>query len=177
GADRGGSGGVRARGGPRRGCHQGGTVHARDDDRDQRAPRAGRGDDCARHDRRLRARPPSPPSGARASLPALRAAPGAAGAARASTTAADAYLGPIVAGYARSLARRCAGEGLPEPLVMRSSGGVASIEEVAAHPAIALVSGPAAGVVGAARICALAGVEDAVSFDMGGTSTERCPGV
>ena len=57
---------------------------------------------------------------------------------------------------------------------MRSSGGVASLEEVAAHPAIALVSGPAAGVVGAARICALAGLEDAVSFDMGGTSTDVC---
>src|SRR5205823_8788484 len=38
----------------------------------------------------------------------------------------------------------------------------------------ALVSGPAAGAVGAARICALAGFEDAVSFDMGGTSTDVC---
>ena len=93
---------------------------------------------------------------------------------RASTTAADAYLGPVVARYARSLAGRCGAEGLPEPLVMRSSGGVASVDEVAAHPAIALVSGPAAGVVGAARICALAGIEDAVSFDMGGTSTDVC---
>src|SRR5438477_6287125 len=60
---------------------------------------------------------------------------------RASTTAADAYLGPVVARYARSLGRRCAEAGLPEPLAMRSSGGVASLEEVAAHPAIALVSG------------------------------------
>jgi N-methylhydantoinase A len=93
---------------------------------------------------------------------------------RASTTAADAYLGPVVGRYARSLARRCGETGLPEPLVMRSSGGVASLEEVAAHPAIALVSGPAAGVVGAARVCALAGIEDAVSFDMGGTSTDVC---
>jgi N-methylhydantoinase A len=93
---------------------------------------------------------------------------------RASTTAADAYLGPVVARYVGSLGRRCVEAGLPEPLVMRSSGGVASLEEVAAHPAIALVSGPAAGVVGAARICALAGIEDAVSFDMGGTSTDVC---
>jgi len=93
---------------------------------------------------------------------------------RASTAAADAYLGPVVARYARSLASRCAEERLPAPLVMRSSGGVATLEEVAAHPAIALVSGPAAGVVGAARICGLAGIEDAVSFDMGGTSTDVC---
>src|SRR5439155_4814068 len=76
--------------------------------------------------------------------------------------------------YARSLAARCEAGGLPEPLVMRSSGGVATLEEVAAHPAVALVSGPAAGVVGAARICALAGFEEAVSFDMGGTSTDVC---
>jgi N-methylhydantoinase A len=93
---------------------------------------------------------------------------------RASTAAADAYLGPVVAQYARSLAAKCGAEGLPEPLVMRSSGGVATLEEVAAHPAVALVSGPAAGAVGAARICALAGFEDAVSFDMGGTSTDVC---
>src|SRR5438270_4503877 len=93
---------------------------------------------------------------------------------RASTAAADAYLGPVVARYARSLAGRCAEERLPAPLVMRSSGGVATLEEVASHPAIALVSGPAAGVVGAARICGLAGIEDAVSFDMGGTSTDVC---
>src|SRR5919199_599307 len=93
---------------------------------------------------------------------------------RASTTAADAYLGPVVAGYARSLGRRCSEEDFPEPLVMRSSGGVASLDEVAAHPAVALVSGPAAGVVGAARICALAGIEDAVSFDMAGASTDVC---
>ena len=93
---------------------------------------------------------------------------------RASTAAADAYLGPVVARYARSLAARCEAEGLPEPLVMRSSGGVATLEEVAAHPAVALVSGPAAGAVGAARICRLAGFADAVSFDMGGTSTDVC---
>jgi N-methylhydantoinase A len=93
---------------------------------------------------------------------------------RASTTAADAYLGPFVSRYLGSLAARCADEGLPVPLVMRSSGGVAQLAEAASHPAIALVSGPAAGVVGAARICELAGVPNAISFDMGGTSTDVC---
>jgi N-methylhydantoinase A len=57
---------------------------------------------------------------------------------------------------------------------MRSSGGVATLAEAAAHPALALVSGPAAGVVGAARIARLAGVDDAISLDMGGTSTDVC---
>jgi N-methylhydantoinase A len=91
---------------------------------------------------------------------------------RASTAAADAYLGPVTSRYLGALGGRCAREGLPEPLVMRSSGGLATLEEAAAHPAIALVSGPAGGVVGAARVCALAGIENAISFDMGGTSTD-----
>jgi N-methylhydantoinase A len=90
---------------------------------------------------------------------------------RASTTAIDAYLGPVVARYLEALGGAAAGWGLPEPLVMRSSGGLATLAEAAAHPAVALVSGPAAGVVGAARV---AGVEDAIALDMGGTSTDVC---
>jgi N-methylhydantoinase A len=93
---------------------------------------------------------------------------------RASTTAADAYLGPVTGRYLRALGGRAREAGLPEPLVMRSSGGLATLEEAAAHPSIALVSGPAGGVVGAARIAALAGIENAISFDMGGTSTDVC---
>jgi N-methylhydantoinase A len=57
---------------------------------------------------------------------------------------------------------------------MRSSGGVATLAEAAAHPVVALVSGPAAGVVGAARVARLAGAEEALSLDMGGTSTDVC---
>jgi N-methylhydantoinase A len=91
---------------------------------------------------------------------------------RASTTTIDAYLGPIVARYLDALKDRAAAEGLPEPLVMRSSGGVASLGEAAAHPAVALVSGPAAGTVGAALLARRAGFENAISFDMGGTSTD-----
>src|SRR5580765_3333694 len=47
---------------------------------------------------------------------------------RASTTAIDAYLGPVMSRYLRALAERCAAAGLPVPLVMRSSGGVAELE-------------------------------------------------
>ena len=93
---------------------------------------------------------------------------------RASTTAADAYLGPVASRYLQALGAASKGAGLPEPLVMRSSGGVATPTEAAAHPATILVSGPAAGVVGAARMAALAGIEDAIAFDMGGTSTDVC---
>jgi N-methylhydantoinase A len=91
---------------------------------------------------------------------------------RASTTAIDAYLGPAVAGYLGALGDRVAAAGLPEPLVMRSSGGVASVGEAAAHPAVALLSGPAAGTVGAGLLARRAGFENAISFDMGGTSTD-----
>jgi len=91
---------------------------------------------------------------------------------RASTTAVDAYLGPVVAGYLEALGEGAAAAGLPAPLVMRSSGGVASLEEAAAHPAVALLSGPAAGTVGAALLARRAGFENAISFDMGGTSTD-----
>jgi N-methylhydantoinase A len=93
---------------------------------------------------------------------------------RASTTAVDAYLGPVMARYLGGLARACTESGLPVPLVMRSSGGLATLAEAEAHPAFALLSGPAAGVVGAARAAAAAGFERAISFDMGGTSTDVC---
>jgi N-methylhydantoinase A len=93
---------------------------------------------------------------------------------RASTTAIDAYLGPAVARYLEALRERSSVVGLPEPLVMRSSGGVASLGEAAAHPAVALVSGPAAGAVGAAIVARQAGFDNAISFDMGGTSTDVC---
>ena len=93
---------------------------------------------------------------------------------RASTTAADAYLGPLLGRYLRALAARCEEAGLPVPLIMRSSGGVAPLEEAAAHAARALLSGPAAGVVGASRVARLAGIENALAFDMGGTSTDVC---
>ncbi len=93
---------------------------------------------------------------------------------RASTTAVDAYLGPVLAAYLEALEQRCREAGLPEPVVMRSSGGVATLEEAAAHPSWVLVSGPAGGVVGAGRIAAAAGHRNAVSLDMGGTSTDVC---
>jgi N-methylhydantoinase A len=91
---------------------------------------------------------------------------------RASTTVIDAYLRPSVARYLRALAATCDEAGLPAPLVMRSSGGVAALDEAASHPAIALVSGPAGGTVGAAFVATRAGFDRAIALDMGGTSTD-----
>jgi N-methylhydantoinase A len=93
---------------------------------------------------------------------------------RASTTAADAYLVPVAGRYLQALAAAAAEAGLPEPSVMLSSGGVASVAEAAAHPARLLVSGPAGGVVGAGLVARRLGFEDAIAFDMGGTSTDVC---
>jgi N-methylhydantoinase A len=93
---------------------------------------------------------------------------------RASTTVLDAYLGPVLSRYLLALAAACRERDLPQPLVMRSSGGLVTVDEAARHAAFALLSGPAAGVVGAARIAALAGYENALAFDMGGTSTDVC---
>jgi N-methylhydantoinase A len=93
---------------------------------------------------------------------------------RASTTAADAYLAPVAARYLAALAEATRAAGMPEPLVMLSSGGVATLGEAAAHPATILVSGPAAGVVGAGLVARRAGFADAIAFDMGGTSTDVC---
>jgi len=93
---------------------------------------------------------------------------------RATTTVVDAYLGPVLGRYLRALAAACRDRGFVEPLVMRSSGGLAALEEAAGHAAFALLSGPAAGVVGAAHTAARAGFENALAFDMGGTSTDVC---
>jgi N-methylhydantoinase A/oxoprolinase/acetone carboxylase beta subunit len=89
---------------------------------------------------------------------------------RASTTIADAYLGPVAGRYLRRLAATAAGEGLPAPAVMQSNGGVCDLDEAAEHPARLLLSGPAGGV---AAVVA-SGIRDAISFDMGGTSTDVC---
>jgi N-methylhydantoinase A/oxoprolinase/acetone carboxylase beta subunit len=89
---------------------------------------------------------------------------------RASTAVADAYLGPVAGRYLTQLGRSAGERRLPEPDVMQSSGGVCPLAEAAAHPVRLLLSGPAGGV---AAVTALES-GDAVSFDMGGTSTDVC---
>jgi N-methylhydantoinase A len=91
---------------------------------------------------------------------------------RTSTTVIDAYLSPLLRGYLERLAGEAAAAGLPEPEIMRSSGGLTSAEEAGRHAAWAVLSGPAAGAVGAARAGALSGHADLLSFDMGGTSCD-----
>jgi N-methylhydantoinase A len=83
---------------------------------------------------------------------------------RSSTTVANAYLAPGLSAYLEQIE--------PRPLVMQSSGGVVDAATAVARPASCVLSGPAAGVVGAAFVADAAGSGDVISFDMGGTSTD-----
>jgi N-methylhydantoinase A len=93
---------------------------------------------------------------------------------RCSTTAIDAYLSPLLGRYLGRLGKAAASAGLPQPLVMQSSGGVASAEEAGRAGAWSVLSGPAAGAVGAGLIAHAGGDGDALGLDMGGTSCDVC---
>jgi N-methylhydantoinase A len=93
---------------------------------------------------------------------------------RFSTTLIDAYLSPLLGRYLTSLAGASTGRGLPEPEVMRSSGGTAEVAEAARAGAWSVLSGPAGGAVGAALLARAAGDENAIGIDMGGTSCDVC---
>jgi N-methylhydantoinase A len=88
------------------------------------------------------------------------------------TTIVDAAVSPLLRGYLARLAERAAAAGLPEPEVMLSSGGTASAATAARHGSWTVLSGPAGGAVGAARVAEQAGVGGAVGLDMGGTSCD-----
>ena len=91
---------------------------------------------------------------------------------RTSTTAVCAYVGPILASYLAGLTSRLDDLGLPPLYVMGSNGGVFEAGEGVAMPAMAVESGPAAGVVAAAHVARQTGQVDLLSFDMGGTTAK-----
>jgi N-methylhydantoinase A len=93
---------------------------------------------------------------------------------RCSTTVIDAYLSPLIAGYLGRLAGGASELGLPEPLVMLSSGGTAPVAEAGRAGARTVLSGPAGGAVAAAMLAGLSGDGGCVGFDMGGTSCDVC---
>src|SRR6266508_4365545 len=89
---------------------------------------------------------------------------------RCSTTVIDAYLSPLLGRYLGRLTTAGAEHGLPEPVVMKSSGGVAPAAEAARAGAWSVLSGPAGGAVGASLLATLSADGNAVGLDMGGTS-------
>jgi N-methylhydantoinase A len=91
---------------------------------------------------------------------------------RTSTTAVCAYAGPILASYLQRLGQVTRGRGLPPLFLMGSNGGILEAAEAVAMPAMAVESGPAAGVVAAALVARQTGRLDLLSFDMGGTTAK-----
>jgi N-methylhydantoinase A len=93
---------------------------------------------------------------------------------RSVTTLLDAAVKPRVASYLGSIGERLAAlAGRPLPLhVMKSNGGVLSAQEVTRLPVTTVLSGPAAGALGAALIAKQAGITQVLTCDGGGTSTD-----
>jgi N-methylhydantoinase A len=88
---------------------------------------------------------------------------------RAATTVANAALMPVVGPYLRRLERELKQHRLE---VLQSSGGTATAAEAAELPVRTILSGPAGGVVATTDLLRRHGIEEGVSFDMGGTSTD-----
>ena len=92
---------------------------------------------------------------------------------RLSTTVLNAYLGPVISRYVRRFDDDVRQLGVPAPpFINQSNGGIISIAAAAAQPVRTLLSGPSAGVMGAAWAARAAGVDSLITFDMGGTSTD-----
>src|ERR1700678_4066023 len=87
---------------------------------------------------------------------------------RASTTVINAYVGPLMDRYLGELER----ESPYKVAIMQSNGGLLSASEARKHAVRTILSGPAGGIVGAVEIARLCGFGKALTFDMGGTSTD-----
>jgi N-methylhydantoinase A/oxoprolinase/acetone carboxylase beta subunit len=85
------------------------------------------------------------------------------------TTVVNAYLRPACRDYLQRLSGLAS-----EVLVMTSAGGLVPLADATALPAALLLSGPAGGVLAAAAVATANGAPDAITFDMGGTSTDVC---
>jgi N-methylhydantoinase A len=102
---------------------------------------------------------------------------------RTSTVAVNAYLQPLMGKYLKRLVGYAGilpavsknspqDAGAPRLRVMQSSGGSISADAAAEEPVRTILSGPAGGVVGALGAARFAGIENIITFDMGGTSTD-----
>ncbi len=93
---------------------------------------------------------------------------------RVSTTVVNAALMPVLTRYISRLKAELESMGLRGDrfLVMKSDGGFSTADEACRVPASTIESGPAAGVVGAARLARELGIDKALSFDMGGTTAK-----
>ena len=91
---------------------------------------------------------------------------------RSMTTLVDAAVKPRLRSYVGNIQGRLAALGSPPFYVMKSNGGVLSADEVVHQPITTVLSGPAAGALGAALIAEVAGFDRVLTSDGGGTSTD-----
>jgi N-methylhydantoinase A len=92
---------------------------------------------------------------------------------RTSTAVVNAYVGPVVDRYLAAVETGLEQKRIYAPVIlMQSSGGMVESSRVRHVPAALLECGPAAGVIGAAKLGILAGYDDLLTFDMGGTTAK-----
>lgn len=92
---------------------------------------------------------------------------------RMSTTVLNSYLGPIMENYVQNFRDSVKRIGVQvEPYVTQSNGSIISIQDTIEFPIKTAVSGPSAGVIGAAHIGRQCGIDKIITFDMGGTSAD-----
>jgi N-methylhydantoinase A len=93
---------------------------------------------------------------------------------RASTATIDAFVKPVVDRYLAHLEAEAGALGISGIWMMQSNGGILPSSYARDHPVHTLYSGPAAGVTGALTVARAAGIDDIITLDMGGTSTDVC---
>ena len=92
---------------------------------------------------------------------------------RTSTTVVNAYIGPKVGGYVKSLKQDLGAVGFRGDLaIMRSNGGVMTPEVATDRPVAMMESGPVGGIIASARVGQALGFANVISFDMGGTTAK-----
>jgi N-methylhydantoinase A len=92
---------------------------------------------------------------------------------RSATTVVNAYVRPLMGRYVADIRHGLDGASVDAPLtIMQSSGGVMTSDDATKRPVLALESGPAAGVVAALGTARQLGFENAIAFDMGGTTAK-----
>ncbi len=92
---------------------------------------------------------------------------------RFSTTAMNAYIGPLVSHYLEALAGKLRDRGIDAELrLMQSNGGISTMENCAARPVTILMSGPAGGVIGGRWAAGLSNEKNVITVDIGGTSAD-----
>ena len=90
-----------------------------------------------------------------------------------STTVVNAYIGPKVGGYVKSLKSSLGDIGFDGDLsIMRSNGGVMTPEVATERPVAMMESGPVGGIIASAQVGAALGYDNVISFDMGGTTAK-----